>query len=180
MIAVKSRDIARTTIPRECAELMIVLQKMRQGLARRENSSSSSSAFCALIDHREVRAMRAMSRQAQCKQANAVVLLLWIALACGCHRSRTAEADGGASAQGSSLGDIGVAECDDYLAKYKQCIDTKVPADRKNALENGLARTRTTWKMLADNPGARPGLTQACHLALETAQTTMKRYACGW
>jgi hypothetical protein len=55
-----------------------------------------------------------------------------------------------------------------------------VPDDRKQAMQDALERTRATWKTLAANPGARPGLPQACSLARQTAQTTLKQYACSW
>jgi hypothetical protein len=73
-----------------------------------------------------------------------------------------------------------VPECDDYLSKYRRCIDEKVPADRKKSFEDALERTRTSWRTLAANPGARPELAQACSLALQTVQTTLKQYACLW
>jgi hypothetical protein len=41
-------------------------------------------------------------------------------------------------------------------------------------------RTRTAWKGLAANPGARPGLPQTCALALDTARTTLKKLDCSW
>jgi len=100
----------------------------------------------------------------------------WMAAACACHHSGdSASKDAGASAY-----EVGVEECDEYLTKYQRCIDAKVPSDRKKAMQDALARTRSTWKTLADNPGARPGLPQACSLAQQTAQTTLKEYACAW
>lgn len=109
-----------------------------------------------------------------------MVFVLWVLVMSGpsCHPSRSGEAgEGGASA---SEREIGVPECDDYLSKYRRCIADKVPADRKQSFEDGLARTRASWKTLADNPGARPGLPQACSLARQTAQTTLRQYACSW
>jgi hypothetical protein len=105
------------------------------------------------------------------------MVTLWALLAAGtsCHRSRSEEAkDGGVPS------DIGIAECDDYVAKYQRCIADKVPSDHKKIFEDALARTHTSWKMLASNPGARPGLPQACMLARQAAQTTLKQYACSW
>jgi hypothetical protein len=96
--------------------------------------------------------------------------------AASCHRSHDGEGKDGGGVQA----DIGVAECDDYLAKYQRCIADKVPSDRKQVFEDALGRTRASWKTLAANPGARPGLPQACSLARQTVQTTLKQYACAW
>ena len=99
----------------------------------------------------------------------------------GCHRSDAlAAGDGGRASAGSEAGDIGVAECDGYVAKVRQCIETRVSAEKKAPFEEHLARTRATWTTLASNPGARPGLPQTCELALQTAKTTMRDYACAW
>jgi hypothetical protein len=101
----------------------------------------------------------------------------------GCHRSGDAgTARDGAAGVGAAAasGDVGVPACDDYLAKYAQCVSSHVPAEKKKNFEDNLARTRSAWKALAANPGARPGLVQACDLALETARTSMQQYACTW
>ncbi len=118
--------------------------------------------------------MRATSRRLDSRSA--VFLLLLMTAAHACHRSRGDDA----ADNGASPASIGVPECDNYLSKYERCIADKVPSDRKKAFEDALGRTRTTWKTLAANPGARPGLPQACSLALQTAQTTLKHYACSW
>lgn len=116
--------------------------------------------------------MRAISKQA------ALVFVLWLLVMIepSCHRSRSEDAGEAGAAQG----EIGVPECDDYLSRYRRCIADKVPSDRRQSFEDGLSRTRESWKRLADNPGARPGLPQACSLARQTAQTTLKQYACSW
>ena len=85
-----------------------------------------------------------------------------------------------AAPRGVSEENVGIPECDDYLAKYARCIADKVPSDQRKAFEDALQRTRATWKTLAANSGARPGLPQACSLARQTAQTTLKQYACVW
>lgn len=76
--------------------------------------------------------------------------------------------------------DVGVAACDDYLAKYEGCVAKRVPSQNRSAFEEHLRRTRAAWKAMAQNPGARPGLSQACELALETARSTMAEYRCDW
>jgi hypothetical protein len=104
-----------------------------------------------------------------------------MALVCDCHSSRRDDSgDSGLSSQTAPSTDIGIEECDEDVSSYRRCIENKVPAEHKKALEAGLTRTRATWKALAGNAGARPGLPQACRLARETAQTTLQQYGCAW
>jgi hypothetical protein len=103
--------------------------------------------------------------------------LIWLATQPACHGTNGAN---GNDAGASSPTGLGIAECDDFLSKYARCIADKAPPERKQVLQEGLERTRSTWSSLATNPGARPGLPQACSLALETAKITMKPYACSW
>jgi hypothetical protein len=110
------------------------------------------------------------------KQANFVFLALLLVIGSSCRRSVSAET----GEAGAEQAEIGVPECDDYLSKYRRCIAEKVPSERKQSFEDALSRTRASWKTLAANPGARPGLPQACALARQTAQTTLKQYACSW
>jgi hypothetical protein len=105
-----------------------------------------------------------------------VPVLIWMAATSACHRSSDSAANDG----GTSQTDVGIPECDSYLSKYRKCIEDKVPGDSKKAMQDALDRTRSTWKTLAANAGARPGLPQACSLAQQTAQTMMKQYACAW
>jgi hypothetical protein len=114
------------------------------------------------------------------KDTKLAVALLPIAVLCACGRSRHEEQSrADASSLSTQSAEIGLPECDDYLSKVRQCIEN-APAERKKSLEENLARTRATWKTLAENAGARPGLPQACRLALQTAQRAMKQYACAW
>jgi hypothetical protein len=114
--------------------------------------------------------------------ASFVWLTLAVGAAGGCQRSCGGGSTGstdGASSSASASAAVGVPECDNYIGKLEECI-AHVPADRKKALEDSLERTRATWRTLASNPGARPGLPQSCTLALQTARTTMKQFDCAW
>ncbi len=98
----------------------------------------------------------------------------------GCHHgepSSGGSADAGTAATTSA---VGIAECDEYLAKVYRCIATHVPSDRKKPLEDALSRNRIAWAAMAANPGTRPALGDSCRLALQTAQTTMQSFSCDW
>jgi hypothetical protein len=78
----------------------------------------------------------------------------------------------------TSSGDkIGIAECDDYIAKYEACTP-KVPEAGRAAYKSGLDSTRASWKKLADNPQTKGALAAACKQALQTAEATWKGYGC--
>src|SRR2546423_6209524 len=70
---------------------------------------------------------------------------------------------------------IGIAECDEYIAKYEACT-SKVPEAGRAAYKSALDQTRASWKKLADNPTTRASLAAACKQATETANATWKMY----
>lgn len=104
--------------------------------------------------------------------------LLFAVGVASCSRSRDSGSADASTAAGPDA--VGIADCDDYLEKYSRCVGDHVPAERRTAFEENTKRTRTTWKTMAANPGSRPGLGQACRLALDTARTTMQQYHCSW
>src|SRR4051812_4831546 len=53
---------------------------------------------------------------------------------------------------------VGVAECDDYLAKYQACVDSKVPEGARAALKQSLDQTRAAWRTTLASPGGKEGL----------------------
>jgi hypothetical protein len=73
---------------------------------------------------------------------------------------------------------IGVAECDDYIAKYEACVSGKVPEAARAQYESSLAQMRKSWRDLAANPQTRAGLAQACKAATESARQSMKPMGC--
>jgi hypothetical protein len=81
------------------------------------------------------------------------------------------------TAASSSGEKIGIAECDEYIAKYEACT-SKVPEAGRAAYKSALDQTRASWKKLADNPTTRASLAAACKQATETANATWKMYGC--
>jgi hypothetical protein len=75
---------------------------------------------------------------------------------------------------------IGVAECDDFLAKYEACVNSKVPSAMQATFKAPLDDWRGTWKKQAQTPQARAALTQACKSALENAKTSLGAFGCAW
>ena len=80
----------------------------------------------------------------------------------------------------ASTGDkIGVAECDEYIAKVEACL-AKVPAAGQPAVKSSLDTMRTTWKQAAATPQGKAGLATGCKAALDQAKTNYAAYGCTW
>lgn len=80
----------------------------------------------------------------------------------------------------SAAGDIGVAECDDFLKKYEACVSGKVPAAAQATFKSSMEQWRTSWKQLAANPQTKSTLAAACKSSMDTAKTSLASYNCTW
>jgi hypothetical protein len=63
-------------------------------------------------------------------------------------------------------GATGVAECDEYLAKYPACI-AKMPGAGKATAEAGLKTQADAWKAAASTPEGKTALKGGCKAALD-------------
>lgn len=77
-----------------------------------------------------------------------------------------------------ATGAIGVAECDDYLAKYEACVADKVPEAARASLEASLDATRAAWAQAVATPGGRDSLAAACKSMHESSRPSMQAYGC--
>ncbi len=78
-----------------------------------------------------------------------------------------------------STGDkIGVPECDDYIAKYEACINSKVPEMARAQFNSSMKTLRDSWRKAAATPEGKAGLAAGCKQATEQAKTSMKAYGC--
>jgi hypothetical protein len=105
--------------------------------------------------------------------------------ACGGGESKPAPASNAASSAPAAnapaaAGDIGVAECDDYIKKYDACIDGKVPESARATVRQALDQTKAAWRQAAATPQGKAGLAAGCKTALDTAKTAMGAYGCTW
>jgi hypothetical protein len=80
----------------------------------------------------------------------------------------------------SAAGEIGVAECDDFLKKYEACVSGKVPAAAQATFKSSMEQWRTSWKQLAANPQTKATLAAACKSSMDTAKTSLASYNCTW
>ncbi|MGB8509285.1 MAG: hypothetical protein WCD76_12930 [Pyrinomonadaceae bacterium] len=72
----------------------------------------------------------------------------------------------------SSGTSIGVASCDEYLAKMEKCMASpKVPEAAKAAYRNSLEQYRDQWKKAAATEAGKSAMAQGCQSALDSAKT---------
>ncbi len=82
------------------------------------------------------------------------------------------------TASKSSAGDkIGVAECDEFIAKYEACTG-KVPEIAREQYKAAVAQWKSSWKKLAENPQTKGSLVAACKQAAEQQTAAWKMYGC--
>ncbi len=84
-----------------------------------------------------------------------------------------------AAATASAGEKIGVAECDEYIAKVEACL-AKVPAAGQPAVKSSLDAMRTSWKQAASTPQGKAGLAAGCKAALDQAKSNYAAYGCTW
>ena len=99
-----------------------------------------------------------------------------LVLACGASTNRNAEAPSTVSTGEK----IGIAECDNFIAAYENCVASKVAEDARANLRASVTAMRTDWKKLADDPQTRGALADACKRQRETTMLAMKGYNCAW
>jgi len=85
-----------------------------------------------------------------------------------------------APAAAPAVAGFGVAECDDYMAKYLACVDSKVPEAARATLRQSLDQTKAQWKQAASTPQGKSALATACKQMTESAKTSMSAYGCSF
>jgi hypothetical protein len=106
----------------------------------------------------------------------ASVLICLLVLACGAPTNRNAEAPSTAGTGEK----VGIAECDNFIAAYENCVASKVREDARENLKASVATWRADWKKMADDPQKRGALADACKRQRETTMIAMKGFNCTW
>jgi hypothetical protein len=73
---------------------------------------------------------------------------------------------------------VGVAACDEFLAKYEACVSTKVPAAQQTSFKGMVDQMRSSWTTLAKAPEAKPQLEAACKGAIEQVKPMLQPHGC--
>jgi len=104
------------------------------------------------------------------------VLIGLLVLACGAPTNRNAAAPSTVS----SGEKVGIAECDNFIAAYETCVNSKVPEAARANVSASVTRLRMDWKKMADDPQLRATLAAHCKTQRETTMAAMKAYNCAW
>jgi hypothetical protein len=81
----------------------------------------------------------------------------------------------------ASTGDkIGIPECDDFMAKYETCVNSKVPEVARAQYQSALKQWKDSWKKAAENPQTKGTLAAACKQAADQQAAALKPYGCTW
>jgi hypothetical protein len=72
----------------------------------------------------------------------------------------------------------GVAECDDYLARYEACLADKVPESARAMLRQSLDATRASWNQVLATPGGKDALKTSCITARDATRASLQAYGC--
>jgi hypothetical protein len=121
-----------------------------------------------------------------------IFCVLCVAILVGCSKSETTNSNSmgmndnkpmktnspSTTKTASSGEKIGIAECDDFLAKYDECITKNVPEAQRAQYESSIKQWRDSWRQLAKNDMTKGTLAAACKQALEQAKSSMKSYNC--
>jgi ABC-type uncharacterized transport system auxiliary subunit len=75
---------------------------------------------------------------------------------------------------------IGVEECDDYIAKYEACINSKVPEAQRAALKSTFEQAREGYRRAAATPQGKAALAQSCKAARDAAKQATAAYGCAF
>ncbi len=75
-------------------------------------------------------------------------------------------------------GQIGIPECDSFIAQYDACLSTKVPEAARKQFNTALQQWRQAWKKSAEDPSTRSALAKACQQAAEQQASALKAYGC--
>jgi len=117
----------------------------------------------------------------------------WVLLSAACQRpARDATApEGGVTTSPVKMADetkvkpdtvgdytLGKPECDDFLRNYEQCLNNRVPPDKKTELRAAFEKTvEQLHKWRTENP---ENLVGFCKQASDLTLTTMRPFGCSW
>lgn len=85
--------------------------------------------------------------------------------------------EGAESAEGGDDLSVGVAICDEYIAKYSKCIEEKAPEENREGMRNMLTKTAERFRKQSEGP-EKDSLEQGCKASLEAAKKTTKAWGC--
>ncbi len=73
---------------------------------------------------------------------------------------------------------VGVAECDAYLTRYRECIETHVPAADRPRYREAYLQGINALREAVRGTGNTARLGESCHLARDAARTALAGFNC--
>jgi hypothetical protein len=89
----------------------------------------------------------------------------------------SSEAAPAEAAPAADADSVGVAECDEYISKYKACM-SKLPAEGQAAYQQALDQMVSGWKQVPVE--SRSSLAEGCKMATENSKAAMQAMGCEW
>ena len=80
----------------------------------------------------------------------------------------------------AAVGPTGLAACDEYLTKYRACVEDKMPESVRETALKALDQSADAWKIAAATPAARSSLDEACKAASAAAEQATTAMGCTW
>ena len=74
-------------------------------------------------------------------------------------------------------GDIGVAECDDYIKKMSDC-SAKMQPEAAGPMKESMETMKKAWKDAASTPEGKTALASGCKQALDAAKSAYASMGC--
>lgn len=84
------------------------------------------------------------------------------------------------TATGATAQQVGIAVCDDFLAKYETCVSGKVPAAQQSTFKASIDQTRKAWIEAAKNPQAKAALESSCKQTADQLKASLAAYNCAF
>ncbi|MBK8240712.1 MAG: peptidyl-prolyl cis-trans isomerase [Deltaproteobacteria bacterium] len=75
--------------------------------------------------------------------------------------------------------DVGVATCDDFVAKYRRCVE-KMPASTRQLVLADLSRRAAGWRALAETEEGANSVAHDCEAAIGEATQETTPLGCDW
>ena len=82
-----------------------------------------------------------------------------------------------AAAAPAAGGDIGVAECDDYIKKMSDC-SSKMQPEAAGPMKESMETMKKAWKDAASTPEGKTALASGCKQALDAAKSAYASMGC--
>lgn len=72
----------------------------------------------------------------------------------------------------------GIAECDEFLAAYEQCLSDKMPAEARAQMQVGFDQWKKSWADMAANEATKASLPMVCQQSRDASKPALQAYGC--